>query len=877
MVVQWHVGMVVAMLATFLCVPRAEAFWAMQIYSPEPSGSHTAYGGLFSCTGFAESDGTITGVSVFQGTNKLGNATLAYRDGTQQTQCNWTFPWSNIVAQTTALRVVGYSTSAQGAHTVSLNNVTFTLAPNRSPEALMSRAHASINATNQPIKTVYHDPDGNQFWTAIPIGMPQHGSVSNATGSSVLTYTPSNGFCGLDSFMYMISDGVTTSAPASCQVLVHEPDHPAGSWVLLLVNSNLFGSAASNAIIRLKSDLEAEGYTTHIRTWPATGTTASQVWQCLRDAYTNTEHFMVGAILLGDFPKPSARSPVWNTTAVNELLYWNMKTLQTSSSVVNDRHIWVSRINAESTNYGATTTLVIRALDANHAYRKGESRLPFTAYRYRIPEKANVWEGDNLSMLWPVVERRGAAGATGTNLCFLPSRTDLGNIDGADCLLKGGELFEQVSHGNSSGYMRSETSGAWLTAHLVHRNLVQARFCIMGSCKGGTYGGIGNEQLFTRGGGCVLVTGATTDSYQGPISPNATFVALLAAGYSWGDSLVQELGVGNNDCNAFSGDLSLRPMASVYANAMPVISNFTASSTSTSAGLAVNFSVAAYDPDGVISNIEWFLTGYGYGTNTPTISGTATNVSFIYGTPGTYTARVEAMDNYQARVWREMTINVSAAVPHTLTITLAGQGASSLGALSPATRTIAPGSTTQVVFTAGNWSRLQTLFTNGVAVDAAAGTRVFTQLFAQVSGPISNAATFALLTPHQTGFTNVPTAWLAHWPEGSILTDATFSVYTKYLLGLSPATSNTFALQLCSSALVGSNLVTTIQRHYTGQLAPEGMQGTLVLQAASDLANGFTNLPATAITGTTAFDGSDTRTYTNAVQTPRGYFRARIE
>ena len=35
----------------------------------------------------------------------------------------------------------------------------------------------------------------------------------------------------------------------------------------------------------------------------------------------------------------------------------------------------------------------------------------------------------------------------------LLERTDLGGVAGADCMVKGGELFEEESHGNGGMYM----------------------------------------------------------------------------------------------------------------------------------------------------------------------------------------------------------------------------------------------------------------------------------------------------------------------------------------------------------------------------------------------------------------------------------------
>jgi hypothetical protein len=291
----------------------------------------------------------------------------------------------------------------------------------------------------------------------------------------------------------------------------------------------------------------------------------------------------------------------------------------------------------------------------------------------------------------------------------------------------------------------------------------------------------------------------------------------------------------------------------------------------------VNFSVAASDPDGTISNIEWFLTGFDGGRATPTISGTATNVAYVYGTPGTYTARVEAVDNYQARVWRERVVTVSTAVPYTVTVTKSGNGWSSFGALSPATRTVSPGDSTQIVFTAADWNRIQSLTTDNVPVPAAVGTKVYTQVFAGVAGNINNHVLFEPATPAQTGYTNVPTSWLTNWAENAIIADPAFSVEEKYLIGLDPTTSNTVSLAIDSFHIAGSNVVTALKREHTGGLSPDGMHGQLVLQATDHIESSFTNIPSTAATGEKVFDENARKIITNAFEGAVRYIRAVIQ
>ncbi len=423
------------------------------------------------------------------------------------------------------------------------------------------------------------------------------------------------------------------------------------NMVLLIVNSNLYVGGISSEVLRLQSDLQSENYTTKIKMWPSGDTSSTNLWNYLKSEYTNPAQGVKGALLLGSLPKPQAEG------TYNELLFWNMNQFQTNRNVTT-RHIWVSRINVDNTTYGSEVTLMRRALDANHAYRRGLSRLPFTAYRYKNPE---WWNGDNkLGLLWPAVEQRGASSGF---LRFLPERPDLGNVAGADCMVKGGELFEEESHGYELGYMYDYGE---VSKDVVHRNLVQARVCLIGSCTTGRYGDIANEHIFSKGGGCVLVVSCTEISFVGEtvMSGNSGFINLLESGMSWGDALVQNWSLGGTSYTSLFGDLSIRPMASVSANAMPVITAWTPTGSVAYAKCPVTFSATVTtDPGSGVSNVQYYCTGYDYGRGTPTYTGPPTNFSYTYNTPGTYKARIEVMDKYMARTWREVTVTVVNDVP----------------------------------------------------------------------------------------------------------------------------------------------------------------------------------------------------------------------
>jgi hypothetical protein len=57
------------------------------------------------------------------------------------------------------------------------------------------------------------DPDGNPL-TPVLLSGPSHGTL-NFGASGSFTYTPANGFSGIDSFTYQVSDGLSSSFPAT--------------------------------------------------------------------------------------------------------------------------------------------------------------------------------------------------------------------------------------------------------------------------------------------------------------------------------------------------------------------------------------------------------------------------------------------------------------------------------------------------------------------------------------------------------------------------------------------------------------------------------------------------------------------------------------
>ena len=551
---------------------------------------------------------------------------------------------------------------SDGISTSDVATCNLNITTNRPPVAYGIRATVSPGA-NVTLDAKYTDPDSGQTWTASILKSPDHGILTRA--DLTFTYTPTDGFQGVDFFTYKVSDGEEDSNVAMGRIQVRGANDRAGNLALLVVNGTLLPNI-SNEVIRLRDDLVAENYTAKIYAAPSAITT-SNLWAYLKGEYDNTNQWLTGAILIGDLPKPYLDS-----AHKTDLVYWNMNLFQTVGSV-NDFHIWVSRMYANESAYGNEVDLIKRALEANHEYRHGISRLPHKAYYY------HAWNsypyGANLLQVWPSVAMTNEPSTTGYSSVskFLPWRTDI-SCAGADALVAGGDVYQETSHGNADCYMNA----TFLVSDLFRLG-VQQRSCIIESCASGDYGGIVNQHLFARGGGCILAVGGTEINYVGdfqtasPYGDAPKFRATLAAGESWGGALLKNYLFSARNSIVFYGDLSM-PAKVGLPNEAPLVTSLTAGTTMPAPGQPVTFAIAISDADAGVTNspfvdfqhqAEWFPEGYDCGRKNPacvTNSNGAgwTNFTYTYSTAGVYTVRVEVMDEWKARGWKEITVTVDA-------------------------------------------------------------------------------------------------------------------------------------------------------------------------------------------------------------------------
>jgi len=554
----------------------------------------------------------------------------------------------------------GIATSAVATYTLNVTS-------NTAPTANSIRA-SGLPESSLTVNASYKDPDAAQTWTASVVGNALNGNVTVSYGV-MFTYTPNPGFRGLDRFTYKVNDQLDDSNIATGIINIRAANERSSNLVILVVN-DILRPAISNEVDRLKQDLENEGYTSKIRDWHLSGSNSSNLWTYLRGEYDNTNQFLEGAILIGDVPKAQTRrGDGWFYT---DLPYWNMSDYQTSGKITT-RHIWVTRMNADDTSWGTQDVLIKRALRANHEYRTGISRLPFNAYVFNCFDTEP--ETNTMLETWPAVYS-GGGGDHNASFEFLPSRTDI-NHAACDAFVAGGEVFNETSHGNSEFYME----GRHFYKPALYRLIAQQRAGLIGSCSSGAFGGIANNHIFTRGGGLVLAVGGTGLNYSGDFVINSSayhqtqFRARLKAGDTWGGACLYSYPFTEHmseSMTVFFGDFSMRVMPS-GSNEIPVITSLVASPAAPRTGQPVSFAIAVSDPDSAATNspyvdfkhqVEWFMDGYNYGRNNPNYTTNDndiawTNQTHVFAAAGTYVVRVEVMDEWKARGWKELTLTVN--------------------------------------------------------------------------------------------------------------------------------------------------------------------------------------------------------------------------
>jgi alpha-tubulin suppressor-like RCC1 family protein len=371
------------------------------------SGVVTAIAAGYSHTVAVKSDGTVWAWGN-NGSGQLGNGTTSTSPQTTPVQVQnlsgvvtaIAAGYSHAVARKSdgtvwAWGSNGHAQLGDGTLTTRSSPVQMQTFVNHPPVASVFRAICKPNAsvTNRP---AYADPDLNGTWTAVVVSGAAHGTV---VGGANLVYTPNPGFTGIDSFTYRVNDGYTNSNVATGFVQVREASARAGNLVLILARDTLY-TELKTEVDRLRDDLIAEGYSSRVQS--VSLESAEAQWNRIKTEYERTDQWLEGVILVGDLARAQSSGG-----GDNDLIFWNMRFYDNDTWVSpRDFDIWVSRIGGVDTGYGTEIALMRRALDANHNYRKGISRLPHSAYYWMNPEwwSAGYGNSNNLARLltvWP--------------------------------------------------------------------------------------------------------------------------------------------------------------------------------------------------------------------------------------------------------------------------------------------------------------------------------------------------------------------------------------------------------------------------------------------------------------------------------------------
>ena len=483
-----------------------------------------------------------------------------------------------------------------------------------------------------------YDPDSSSWALATVVSAPSHGTASTGAwnaGAQAILYTPTTNYTGTDSMTYTVSDG-TVSNVATISIRVVEANSRSNQKVVLISNA-LVQPEIQTEITRLQTDLQNEGFTVVFHTF--SGSTGLDLWNLLVSEYDSGTNAMAGAILIGHLPIPINTV----TSELTDHVYWYMGEYECTVG----QHIWVSRICASSSGggdmwAGGEAELLKRALKANHEFRTGISRHQNSAYH---------------------VDQVGSYNTVSYTNTLLDICATSEYMNPRDSWYKGGAYLNETSHGQTYDYDDGRVS-TWK----IHDILGLSRHANITSCSSGAIGGVVNQQIVTRGGSNVYSVGATTTAYVGAFevadigatTTDGRYRALLAAGDTHGHALLAQYAYSDFYRPIFFGDLSL-PLHYYPSNATPTVSALSGSPTSGASPLTVNFTATASDSDGTLSLYEWFPEGHNYGKWEPVKSGSGspTPLTHTFLLPHRYMARVEVVDNYKSRAYREVEIRVA--------------------------------------------------------------------------------------------------------------------------------------------------------------------------------------------------------------------------
>jgi hypothetical protein len=114
------------------------------------------------------------------------------------------------------------------------------LMPTAAPEAYSTPFNTVLSVAAPGVLANDGDPDADPI-TAVLVSGPAHGSLTlNPNGS--FAFTPTTGYAGSDSFVYRVSDGAASSAPATVTLAIDQPTDvqpPTGLYAYSVVGNTV--------------------------------------------------------------------------------------------------------------------------------------------------------------------------------------------------------------------------------------------------------------------------------------------------------------------------------------------------------------------------------------------------------------------------------------------------------------------------------------------------------------------------------------------------------------------------------------------------------------------------------------------------------------
>lgn len=191
---------------------------------------------------------TVIGSPITVGTNPIVVGITS--DGTNAYVCNYT---SNNVSKIPIPGTTVANTITVGTHPIALAFFSVTSSP---PTANPQSQSFVVNSINNAITLTGTHNGGTGSFTFTQGTGPLHGTLSGLpNGTGAVTYTPTSGYIGSDSFTFTVTDTAGTSTPATVSITITDTVPTANSQsVSVVVNSinnsiTLTGSDAGGATL----------------------------------------------------------------------------------------------------------------------------------------------------------------------------------------------------------------------------------------------------------------------------------------------------------------------------------------------------------------------------------------------------------------------------------------------------------------------------------------------------------------------------------------------------------------------------------------------------------------------------------------------------